>query len=80
MLLTLKDLRAKTADRQRLAGVSLADLIRMQHTTSDLFASSQLAAAIDRCVNRIDGYTQQLLDIDEQIEEIKNGANNSATN
>lgn len=60
--------RADIAEGQRLAGVSLADTLRLQRATSDLFVCHALAETIDSIVDRIDACTRRLIELDEQIE------------
>lgn len=71
MLHNLIKIRKELADAQRRAGVSLADCIRLQRASGDLFATSAMADAIDSIIDRIEDYTQQLLALDIQIEELK---------
>lgn len=66
----LKRQRAETAERQRRAGVSLADNIRMLRSpvARDLFEASRLVDIQDSLLDRIEDLTQQLLELDERIE------------
>lgn len=68
MIKQLKELRAYLSEKQRRAGVSLADLIRMRRKSTDLFSSQLLEQNIDSLLDRIEDLTQQLLEIDSQIE------------
>lgn len=74
MLRKLAILRKDIAERQRLAGVSLADTIRLQRAAGDLFAAATLAETVNSLLDRIEDYTQRLLAIDERIAEIKASA------
>lgn len=62
-------LRREIADRQRLAGVALADAIRLQRASADIFAVAAMSETVDSIIDRIESYTQQLLEIDRLIEE-----------
>lgn len=62
-------LRREIADRQRLAGVALADTIRLQRASADIFAVAVMSETVDSIIDRIESYTQQLLEIDRLIEE-----------
>ncbi len=68
MKASLIRLRAEIAERQRLAGVSLADTILLQRATSDLFTCHALAESISSLLDRIEDCTQQLIEIDARIE------------
>lgn len=68
MKASLIRLRAQIAERQRLAGVSLADTIRLQRASSDLFVCFDLGRTIASQLDRIEDLTQQLLEIDARIE------------
>lgn len=68
MTTQLKELRAYLAEKQRRAGISLADIIRMRRKSTDLFSSQLLEQNIDSLLDRIEDLTQQLLDIENQIE------------
>lgn len=68
MKASLIRLRAEIAERQRLAGVSLADTILLQRATSDLFTCHALAESISSLLDRIEDCTQRLIEIDARIE------------
>lgn len=74
MLRKLAILRKDIAERQRLAGVSLADTIRLKRASGDLFAAASLAETVNGLLDRIEDYTQRLIAIDERIAEIKASA------
>ena len=73
-LTELRELRAELADRQRRAGVNLADNIRMLRSpiASNLFTASQLVDVQDGLLNTIEDLTLRLLEIDERIAEVEN--------
>ena len=73
-LTELRKLRAELADRQRRAGVNLADNIRMLRSpiASNLFTASQLVDVQDGLLNTIEDLTLRLLELDERISEIEN--------
>lgn len=68
MKASLIRLRAQIAERQRLAGVSLADAIRLQRASTNLFVCHSLGEAINTLLDRIEDCTQQLIEIDARIE------------
>ena len=68
MKTSLIRLRAQIAERQRLAGVSLADTIRLQRASTDLFTCFDLGRVIASQLDRIEDLSQQLLEIDARIE------------
>ena len=69
MKATLIQQRAQISERQRLAGVRLADSIRLQGASTNLFDTCALGEIIRSLLDKIEDYTQQLLEIDARIAE-----------
>ena len=64
---SLTALRAGIAERQRRAGASLADDVRLRRLSSDLFVAARLDQTISSLIDRIEDMTQQLLELDARI-------------
>lgn len=65
---SLTALRAGIAERQRRAGASLADAVRLRRLSSDLFVAARLDQTISSLIDRIEDMTQQLLELDARIQ------------
>lgn len=69
-LITLEAQRHEIAERQRRAGISLADWLTIQSKGfSDETKAAEAARYIARNIERINKFTQQLADIDDKIRE-----------